>query len=263
MTERTTPWPAGSPAWADLSVSDIERSKTFYTSVLGWDYTGGGDEFGGYLNATVDGKAVAAMAPPMEGTDEPAHVWTVYLAVEDGADAQQRITEAGGSVLMPPMQVGEFGAMGFYADPTGAAFGTWQAGSHTGFQLVDEPGAVSWTEAMTGDFERGKEFYAAVFGYRYQDMSGEGMKYAIFAGPGQDEGGMAGGFGEVDTAAGEQPYWSVIFAVDDVDDAVRRITGAGGQITTEPLDFDFGRMAVATGPDGESFGVFTEGKTSG
>lgn len=50
--------------------------------------------------------------------------------------------------------------------------------------------------------------------------------------------------------------WSVAFQVDDVD-AANRIRDADGTITEELSDFEYGRMAVATGPDGELFVVMT------
>lgn len=51
------------------------------------------------------------------------------------------------------------GTMAVYADPTGAVFGTWQSGTHTGYNLYNEPGAVLWSEAMVGDFDVAREFY--------------------------------------------------------------------------------------------------------
>lgn len=250
MPERTTPWPVGAPNWVDIIVSDIERSTQFYTSVFGWDYTGGSEEVGGYLTAVSDGLTVAGICSPMEGQDVP-HFWTTYLAVDDAAAAQEAIEVAGGSTVRPFMQVGPFGTMGIYADPTGAVFGTWQPASHKGFQLWGDPGSVGWSEAMVGDFERGKAFYTEVFGWTYQDMSAEGMDYAIFTTPG-DESGMTGGIG---AEKEQQPYWSVVFVVEDCDAAAQRVRDAGGQIMVEPFDFEFGRLAIATGPDGEPFGI--------
>lgn len=246
--------PVGAPAWADISVSDIERSKAFYAQVLGWDYEGGEPEFGGYVNATVDGRVVAGMAPPMEGGQEAPHVWAVYLEVRDSTEVAEQIAAEGGSTIMPPMQVGPFGTMGVFTDPTGAVFGTWEPGAHTGFGVSEVSGSVNWTEAMVGDFERGKEFYASVFGWTYQDMSSEEMKYAIFTTTGEQE-AQAGGIGEVE--AGEQPYWSVVFQVESTDAAAQRVRDAGGAVSVEPFDFEFGRLAVCTGPDGEQFAVIT------
>lgn len=251
MPERTTPWPVGAPSWLDISVTDIERSKKFYSDVLGWEYTGGEAEFGGYHNATKDGKVVAGMAPPMEGMPEAPHFWTTYLAVEDSAATEEKITAAGGSTMMSSMEVGPFGTMGIYADPTGAVFGTWQPASHAGFELSGEPGSLAWSEGMVGDFERGKAFYTEVFGWTYQDMSSGDMSYAIFTTPGDDS-GMTGGIG---AETGQRPYWAVTFGVEDTDAAAQRVRDAGGQVVVEPYDFEFGRLAVATGPDGEPFAI--------
>lgn len=270
-TERTSQAPtpahpsAGAPVWVDLSVSDIDRSREFYTAVLGWDYTGG-EEYGGYLNAVVGGKVVAGLAPPMPGDDpdQSPHFWTTYLAVQDSAAAEKKITAAGGTVVMPSMEVGPLGSMGIYADPTGAVFGTWQAGAHQGYELVGEPGAVAWNDVMVGDYEAGRQFYTAVFGWTYEEMTeedinpGEGapegqMDYAFFTPPG--EAAMTGGIGHEHGQEGA--YWSVAFAVHGTDEAAQRARDAGGQVLVEPFDFEHGRIAICAGPDGEQFGIIT------
>ncbi len=50
------------------------------------------------------------------------------------------------------------------------------------------------------------------------------------------------------------------FTVEDTDAAVQRVRDAGGQVVTEPFDFEFGRIAIVTGPDAESFGVIAPPK---
>lgn len=190
----------------------------------------------------------------MEGQPPAPHAWAVYLHVEDSTAVAEQVEAAGGSTIVPPMQVGPFGTMGVFADPTGAVFGTWEPGTHAGFGVSEVPGSVNWTEAMVGDFERGKEFYTAVFGWSYQDLSAEGMKHAIFTTP-ADQDAQAGGIGQVED--GEQPYWSVVFQVESTDEAAHRVREAGGEVTVEPFDFEFGRLAVCTGPDGEQFAVIT------
>ena len=102
-----------------------------------------------------------------------------------------------------------------------------------------------------GDFEQGKEFYAKVFGFTYEDMSSEGMSYAMFSVPGGER--PAGGVGVVDE--GQPAYWSVTFNVADLDATLQRAAAAGSQVVMEPYAFEFGRVAVITGPDGEAFGV--------
>lgn len=244
-------WPAGTPVWVDLSVTDPEASRAFYADVLGWEFTESDDEFGGYFMALVDGEPAAGLAPPMEGMDEPDHAWTTYLGTEDIEAVTQGVASAGGAVVMPPMQLESLGSMAIYTDPTGAVFGAWQFGEHTGFNVYDAPGSVSWCEAMVGDFDAGQTFYAQVFGFTYEDMSSEEMKYAMFSVPGGER--PAGGIGLVDE--GQSPYWSVTFNVPDTDQAISRATARGSQVLMEPYAFEFGRVAVITGPDGEPFGV--------
>jgi hypothetical protein len=48
--------------------------------------------------------------------------------------------------------------------PTGGLFGLWQSGGHTGVDLYNEPGSLTWNEAMVGDYQAGMDFYAAGVG---------------------------------------------------------------------------------------------------
>ena len=58
-------------------------------------------------------------------------------------------------------------------DPTGAAFGVWQAArGGVGAEAVAEPGALVRTDAHLPDPDRGRAFYAGVFGYEYQPVPG-------------------------------------------------------------------------------------------
>ena len=46
--------------------------------------------------------------------------------------------------LMEPMDVFDAGRMAFFAHPAGGMFGAWEAGEHTGAQLVNEPVSLAW-----------------------------------------------------------------------------------------------------------------------
>lgn len=251
MVVRHEPWEPGTPAWVDLSVADLARSQAFYRGLFGWEFTDSDPAYGGYCNAMVDGELVAGMAPPMEGMDEPPHVWTTYLAVADTEEAVGRATAAGAQLLMPPMELGSFGTMALATDPAGATFGLWQSDQHTGTNRVNEPGSLVWNDAMVGDLAAAKRFYAAVFGYHYQDLSMGETPYALASL--EPEGRPVCGIGQQEP--GRPSSWSASFAVADADEAVGRARDAGGSVLTEPFDFEFGRMAVVAGPDGETFSV--------
>lgn len=256
MTTHLDPWPPGTPCWVDLMAGDLDRTQAFYARILNWTFTESQPEYGGYCNALAGGQPVAGLSPTMPGMEESPHVWTVYLATDDIAATDAAATAAGAQVLAPAMEVGPFGSMGVWFDPSGAAFGTWQSAEHTGFNVVDEPGSVAWCDLMTRDYQAALDFYASVFGYSYTDAGMEGMRYAMFTVPGGER--PAGGIGDLSGDPGPMPSaWSTCFQVDDVDATTIDIPAAGGAVISEPGDFEFGRIAIASGPDGEVFALIT------
>ena len=53
------------------------------------------------------------------------------------------------------------------------------------------------------------------------------------------------------------------FETDGVDAAVARAQANGGAVLREPFDFQYGRLALVSGPDGEPFGLMTSVVMSG
>ena len=140
MPTRDTAWPAGTPCWVDYSAPDLAAAQAFYGALLGWSFTDGNPEFGGYLTCLRTGRAAAGMMPQMDPA-QPAG-WTTYFATEDADASVGQITGAGGTVVAPPMDVGPLGRMAIALDPEGNAFGLWQAGVHTGVNIFNEPGSL-------------------------------------------------------------------------------------------------------------------------
>lgn len=249
MTNHSSIWPAGVPCWADITVTDLARSQAFYGDVFGWEFDASSPEFGGYTNAMVGGRAVAGMAPPMEGGDAQS-AWVVYLASDDVAATHEAVIAAGGQPIMEPMEVGPFGYMGLWLDPAGSLFGGWQAKDHIGFEVTEVTGALAWTDLMSADMEKAQEFFAAVFGFTYEPM---GEEYAMFSAPGRPD-QPGGGIGAA--SADMTPGWNVCFWADDLEGTLAKVTEAGGAVLGEITDFEFGRFAPVSGPDGEVFVVY-------
>ena len=110
-------------------------------------------------------------------------------------------------------------------------------------------------EIQADDLERAKAFYAAVFGWTYNDMpDSDEMRYAFFAAGGND---MDGGIGSEDPMGIYPNGWSIAWTVENVDAAAARVQEAGGRVLNEPIDFEFGRIVAASGPDGEIFSLYT------
>ncbi len=254
MVNRDAAWPEGTPCWVDLGVADITKAISFYSTLLGWDIEPGGPEVGGYSVARMGDRAVAGIGPKMGGEQQPT-MWMTYLAVDDADEIAARIKEAGGQVIMEPMDVMDLGRMAVAVDATGATFGIWQAGAHIGAQITNEPGAQAWNEHMSHDFETAKKFYGAVFGYEFQDISSEGFSYATLNLDGRPVGGIGAYPGGV--PAGTRGSWTVYFAAVSTDEVVAGIVRAGGTVEHEPVDSPYGRMSMVADDQGARFSIIS------
>jgi uncharacterized protein len=252
MTTRETPWPQGTPCWVDLVVPDVKAGGEFYSRLLGWQIQDLHEEAGGYAMAYLSGRAVAGIGPtPQDGSVPP--VWTTYIAVDDVDAGVAKVADSGGQVYMQPMDVMDAGRMAVAADSTGAVFGLWQSGNHHGAEIVNEPGALTWNECMTRDYDGARKFYADLFGYDLEDVGDGGFKYSVL----NLSGSPVGGLGELgaDMPAEIPPHWMCYFSVADTDDTIKRATEMGAQVRLQPQDTPYGRMAVLQGAQGEIFAV--------
>ncbi|MFD2422123.1 VOC family protein [Amycolatopsis pigmentata] len=255
MVFRDTPWPEGTPSWVDVMVPDVSRAVAFYRALLGWRFEDQGEEYGHYQIATVEGRSAAALGPkPPDLADVPS-TWTTYLAVTDVDKSAAKITEAGGTLLIPPGDVGESGRMALAADPAGAVFGLWQAKENPGLQIANVPGTLVWNECMTSDFEGGKAFYGEVFGYRLEDMSGDGFSYVTLNVGDRPVGGL--GALPADAPESAVSHWATYFGVADTDAAVAKVRELGGTLFGEPHDSPYGRMAQVADDQGARFTVIS------
>lgn len=254
MVQRDTAWPAGTPCWVDLGTDDVARAKAFYEAMFGWDTQVGPPEAGGYVMCQAQARPVAGIGPKMGPANAPT-AWTTYIASDDVDATASKITASGGHVMAEPFDVMDVGRMAVAADPGGAVFGVWQAMAHSGMQLANEPGSVCWNENMSRSFDANKAFYQSVFGYSYDDISGDDFGYATF----KTTGDALGGIGDLGTAApADTPaHWRTYFSVDDTDDAVDTATKLGGRVVAPAWDTPYGRMAILCDDQGAIFAVMS------
>jgi hypothetical protein len=244
--------PAGTPTWVDLVSPDPEASRDFYKALFGWEYDIGGPEFGGYATARKGKLNTAGIGgqPPGMPADVPA-IWQLYFASDDLKADVARAQQLGAKEVYPSMEVGVFGGMASLADPTGAEFNFWKAGTHVGTQLINEHGGPAWFELYTPDAKKARDFYTALLGMTSDPMPG-GLEYYILK-RGSD---MHAGVMQIDPAWGNlPPFWSIYFAVDDTDKAVETTLKHGGKLQGNIDDTPFGRMAAVVDPHGANFKV--------
>ncbi|MCS0606402.1 VOC family protein [Streptomyces sp. LP11] len=250
----------GTPCWADAMFGDLEGAKRFYGEVLGWTFGESSPEYGNYTQARVDGRAVAAVVPPMPG-QEGRSQWCLYFASPDAAATAARIRDNGGEVLLDPMRVGDFGTLCLAREPSGAVFGVWQPGTHEGFETVATPGAYCWAEVFTREPEKADVFLSAVFPFRMKQLADQAVDFRLF-----DIGGrtVLGRMRMTDDFPPEVPsYLNVYFTVDDCDEAVARATRLGAVLRFGPMSSPFGRFAALSDPQGADFSVIDVTTTEG
>lgn len=249
MTEATSHAP-GIPSWADAASPDIDASKAFYAGLFEWEAEDAGPEAGGYVMFARNGRPVAGLGPSDEHRPPS---WMMYVTTDDAGATTERVRAAGGAVLVEPMQVMTAGTMAVYRDPTGAVFAVWQPGDHIGAELVNEPGAICWTELQTRDPEAARAFYAAVFGWGAETHEGP-IPYTEWKQDGRSIGGMMP-MGE-QIPAQVPPHWLVYFGAADCDAATARATELGGNVLVPPMDIQDGlRFSVVADPQGAALGL--------
>jgi predicted enzyme related to lactoylglutathione lyase len=250
-----TSYTAGQPCWADVTSPDVDAAARFYSELFGWTADKAPQpEAGGYTMFSKDGKYTAAASPPAPGTEGIPPHWTVYLASDDVDATAGKVREAGGQVMTDPFDVFDSGRMTIAVDPTGAAFGVWQAGTHIGAQLRREPGTMNWAEVQTKDPAAARRFYEQVFGYETEEAQMAGPSpYVLLKVNGQPTAGLI----KIGEDWGDVPSnWSVVFEVEDTDAAIAKAEELGGKRITEPMDIpEVGRFAVVADPWGAPFQV--------
>jgi predicted enzyme related to lactoylglutathione lyase len=252
MPEMTSYEP-GTPSWVDLGTPDVKDAARFYGQLFGWDIQEGPPEVGGYSMCMLKGHAVAGIGPKMS-PDQPT-AWSTYVTVDDADKAAELATDAGGQVLMGPMDVMTVGRMAVFMDAAGAPISVWQPRDHIGAGLVNEPGTLCWNELLTRDVTGAKSFYNSVFGWEARDEAMQQGTYTVFYLGDKGIAGLMEMSGDM-FPADMPPHWVVYFAVADCDASAAKITELGGTVVVPPMDIPtVGRFAVATDPAGAAFAI--------
>ncbi|MGE0228338.1 MAG: VOC family protein [Dehalococcoidia bacterium] len=247
----------GTPSWFELSTTDPDAAIGLYGQLFGWtDDPQPMPEGPAYHMQRIEGDSVAAISPQMPGEVEqgmPPH-WNVYLTVDDVDATTDKVEGAGGSVLMPPMDVMEFGRMSVIADPTGGVVCLWEAKAHIGAQRVGEAGTIAWAELATTDPDRAAAFFTDLLGVEAAtNPMPDGSSYTVMKAAGQD---VAGIFKMPPEMEGMPPMWTAYFGVEDVDACIERAQGLGASVAVPPMDIPDGRFAVLMDQQQAAFGIF-------
>ncbi len=238
----------GVPSWVDIGTADLAAGVSFYAELFGWEGQDMGEEAGHYTIVSKAGKQVAAISSAQHAGPPR---WTTYINVDDVDGVAKKAESAGGTVIVPPMDVMSAGRMAIFQDTTGAVIAAWQPGDHIGAQLVNEPGTFIWSELTTSDLAKSKEFYSEVFGWGW----GGADEYAEAQVAGRTIGGVMPRQPEMPPEVPDN--WLVYFGTADVDADAKRAADLGAIVVVEPTDIPgTGRFSVLLDPQGAAFALF-------
>ena len=253
MGERTQYTPS-TFCWTDLTTTDQEGAKAFYSGLFGWeieDLPAG--EGVTYSMARMNGKDIAAIAPqPEMMRDQGAPpTWNSYVSVESADDTAATASELGGTVVGPPFDIFDSGRMTVIQDPQGAFFFAWQPLQHIGAQLVNAPGALCFNELASPDFDGSQAFYGGLFGWTFESTEMGDIPYVLIKNGESTNGGLA-----PLQPPGVPPHWLVYLATDDLDAALAKVGELGGAVHAGPIEISIARIAVVTDPQGAAFALY-------
>jgi uncharacterized protein len=249
----------GSFCWIELSTTDQNAAKNFYSSLFGWevnDMPMGPDDF--YTIFKLQGgdmSAACTLRPDQRAQGVPPN-WLIYVAVDSADAAATRAAQAGGKVLAPAFDVMDVGRMAVLQDPTGATFSVWQAQRHVGITFTGADGTLCWADLSTPDQARAGKFYADLFGWKLSvdtdDDPPSGYRHI------QNGEDFIGG---IPPAAQREPHtpphWLPYFQTSNCDATAAKAKQLGAKFYLEPMTMEnVGRFGVLADPQGAVFAIF-------
>lgn len=122
----------GRIAWHDLTVTDAEAVRDFYTAVAGWRAEAVSmGEYDDYCMLDTDGNAVAGICYARGANANLPPQWLCYVTVADLDTAVAAAEARGGAVIDGPRRDGE-SAFAVLRDPAGAVVALYQSGQREG-----------------------------------------------------------------------------------------------------------------------------------
>jgi hypothetical protein len=242
--------------WYDLMTPDVEASKAFYTSVIGWGTTPFEVEGRPPYTMWTAGEApiggVVPFRPEMQGM--PAH-WMGYVSVSDVDASAEQAKQLGGKLLNPPTDIPTVGRFAVIEDPQGAYIAIFKDANppQTVPPFAPKKMEFSWHELATTDWRAAGDFYQTMFGWETisENDMGEFGIYEIFGQGGAQYGGMF-------TKPTEMPMtaWCYYVRVEDVKKTAETVKQNGGQVINGPMEVPGGDwIAQCLDPGGGFFAV--------
>jgi len=249
----------GTFSWPELATTDQKGAVAFYRALFGWDLNdvplGPGETYSMFQLKGKEVSAASTLQQEQRQMGVPPH-WNSYVTVKNVDESAKKAQSLGGKLLMPPFDVMDAGRMAVLQDTTGAVFEIWEPKRSIGARILNEPGALCWTELTTSDTKAAESFYTQLFGWVPKHSApGSPMEYTEFSVGGTPSIGM---MAKPEGMPAHIPsYWMPYFQVTSADQSASKGKELGGKVMIGPQDIPgTGRFAILTDPQGAMFAVF-------
>ena len=112
----------GALCWNELVTADVERAKSFFGELLGWEYETDDSSYASIVNAGRHNGGMRAQTERERGTPPS---WLPYFTVESADEAARQAEQLGGRTLLPKTEI-HIGRFAVIADRQGAAFAVFE-----------------------------------------------------------------------------------------------------------------------------------------
>ena len=239
----------GKFVWHTLTSGDLEASKKFYATLLGWQYSDTTVLGKKYTVARLGKQPVAGMRGPDPELGKTASHWLPYMSAPDVDATVTKAKASGAKILAGPVDVGTLGRAAVLADPQGAPFGVVRLSAGDPADPAQPiENAFFWNEYLTHDLDATLAFYNGLFPYEMTtSKSEENAAYVVL----KSDRPRAGVFRLPDSQSQVPPNWLPYVRVSDPAAMAARVAGLGGRVLLEPTPkHRKGSLAIVSDPSG-------------
>jgi predicted enzyme related to lactoylglutathione lyase len=184
----------------------------------------------------------------------PPH-WGLFVTVESADATASRAAALGGRVLQPVIDVFGIGYAAVIQDPTGAAIGLWEPGTHIGTGIAGENGTLCWADLNTLERQRARAFYEELFGWSFvtgKNKDSDGYLHIM-----NGKRGIGGILPESYRNKNAPPHWLPYFLAADCEASTTKAQELGGRVYVPPTTIENSlRFSVIADPQGAVFALF-------
>lgn len=109
----------------DINVADLDRAKRFYEKVFNLKLTDAPAEWGkqSFFPFSPESQHISGALVEKADFAPSGNNTIIYFETEDNTAEEQRIEKAGGKVVQPKINIGEFGFVSIFIDTEGNTVG--------------------------------------------------------------------------------------------------------------------------------------------